>query len=250
VAAIPVISIDSTTVSVSEAVAGLSYLKAQGYNTISAATYVSWAEGLLPALPTDPLLLTVTGDNESFLAGISPDLVSDGFSAVDFVSTQHADAGGASATWAQLAALTPAAWQFSFSAGAAGATLVASDPITCNIYYACEATGETATTYETRVANEVGAGRLELDNGLWMQTVNDYLWSVPFGDVGQAGQVSSGPSGWLPLWASYVFPVVFVTSGASGDNEHDVLAVSGSSTLTGLETALTQDLSNGSFNGG
>jgi len=45
--------------------------------------------------------------------------------------------------------------------------------------------------------NDVGAGRLELDNQLWMQTVNDFMWSAPFGDAGQAGQQYNGPAGWL-----------------------------------------------------
>jgi hypothetical protein len=145
--------------------------------------------------------------------------------------------------------LTPSAWQFSFSSGTDGGTTVATDPAGCDIYYACEVPGETDSAYETRVAQEIGTGRLELDNDLWMQTVNDYLWSAPFGDAGQIGQPSNGPSGWLSLWASYVFPVVFVSTGASGDNQHDVLDLTGASSESTFESTLAADLSSGIFNG-
>jgi hypothetical protein len=249
VTAIPVLSLDSTTMSASQVEAELTYLQTDGYDTITAASYVSWADGDTVALPANPILISVTGGNDAILTTITPYLVSDGYSAVDFVSTQQADDGGSSATWAQLAALTSAAWQFSFSSGAAGGTSVAADPSNCNIYYACEAPSETATTYENRVADEIGTGRLELDNDLWMQTVNDYLWSAPFGDVGQAGQEYNGPAGWLSLWASYVFPVVFVPSGANGNNEHNVLDLNGSSTEVVFESTLASELASGTFNG-
>ena len=248
VASIPVISWDSTTMSQTQVQGELAYLKAAGYQTINAADYVSWAQNQTVALPATPILITVTGGNAAFLSAVTPKLVSVGYSAVDFVSTQQADAGGPSATWVQLAALSPAAWQFSFASGASGGTLVASDPSTCNIYYACKAPGETDVAYEDRVANEVGAGRLELDNGLWMQTVNDLLWSPPFGDVGQSGTMYNGPAGWLPLWASYVFPVVFVSGKASGDNEHTVLNVVGTMTESSFESVLGNDLTGSVFN--
>ena len=99
------------------------------------------------------------------------------------------------------------------------------------------------------MANEIGTGRLELDNDLWMQTVNDYMWSAPFGDAGQAGQEYNGPAGWLAQWASYVFPVVFVPSGANGNAEHNVLAVTGNTTEAVFESTLTSDIAKGSFNG-
>jgi hypothetical protein len=191
----------------------------------------------------------MTGDNDALISAITPYLVSDGYSAVDFVNTQHVDAGGTSTTWAQLAALTTSAWQFAFSSGASGGSVVSSDPSSCNIYYACEASGESVTTYENRVANEIGTGRLELDNSLWMQTVDDSLWSPPFGDAGQTGEPYNGPAGWLSLWASYVFPVVLVPSGASGDNEHNALALTGSTTETTFQSTLASDISTGVFNG-
>jgi hypothetical protein len=249
VAAIPVISMDSVTMTPTQVEAELAYLQASGDHTIAAAAYVSWAESNTVALPSNPILLTVTGGNESFLAAISPYLVNDGYSAVDFVSTAQADLGGSSATWAQLAALTPSAWQFSFSSGANGGTLVPSDPSTCDVYYACEATGEGDSAYQSAVMNDIGAGRLELDNQLWMQTVNDFMWSAPFGDAGQAGQEYNGPAGWLSLWASYVFPVVFVSGGASGDNQHNALDLNGSTTEAAFESTLSSDEQNGTFNG-
>jgi Bacterial Ig-like domain (group 3) len=249
VAAIPVISMDSTTMTPAQVQAELAYLQAAGDHTIAAAAYVNWAEGHTVALPANPILLTVTGDNESFLAAVSPSLVNNGYSAVDFVSTAQADLGGSSATWAQLAALTPSAWQFSFSSGANGGTLVASDPSTCNVFYACEATGEGDSAYQNAVMNDVGAGRLEVDNQLWMQTVNDFMWSAPFGDAGQAGQPYNGPAGWLSLWASYVFPVVFVPGGASGNNQHNALDLTGSTTEANFESTLSSDEANGTFNG-
>jgi len=249
VAAIPVLSLDSATMTATQVEGDLSYPFSQGYHTISAASYASWAAGNTVALPANPILLTVTGGNNALLTAITPYLVSDGYSAVDFVSTQQADAGGTSATWAQLAALTSSAWQFSFSSGAAGGTLVASDPSTCNIYYACQASGETAAAYQARVANEVGAGRLALDNTLWMQTVNDSLWSAPFGDAGQAGVEYNGPSGWLAQWTGNVFPVVFVSSGANGNGEHNVLPLTGSTSQATFTSTLASDLAAGTFNG-
>jgi hypothetical protein len=249
VADIPVLSWDSTTMSTTQVQTELTYLTSVGSNTISAATYASWAEGNPVALPANPLLITVTGDLDSFLSAITPVLLADGYSAVDFVSTEAADAGGSSATWAQLAALSPAAWQFSFSSGASGGTTVTADPTTCNIYYACEAPGETDTTYENRVANEVGAGRLELDNDLWMQTVNDALWSPPFGDGGQPGAGGNGPATWLEQWTSYVFAVVFVPNGANGYNEHNVLSLTGATTEASFESTLMSDISSGTFSG-
>jgi hypothetical protein len=247
VAALPVLSLDSNSMTLPQVEAELTYLSTEGYNAINASSYVSWAAGDTVALPANPILITVTGGNAALLTAMTPYLVSEGDSAVDFVSTQQADSGGASATWAALGALTSTAWQFSFSSGAAGGIAVTSDPSTCDIYYACESPGESATTYENRVANEVGTGRLELDNNLWMQTVNDDLWSVPFGDAGQAGQEYNGPAGWFPLWASYVFPVVFVSSQANGDNEHNVLNLTGSTTEASFESELAADLANGSF---
>jgi hypothetical protein len=227
----------------------LAYLHTEGDNTISAANYVSWTEGDTVALPPSPILITVTGGNASYLAAITPALEQFGFTAVDFVSTQTADANSSrgGGTWAQLAALNTSVWSFSFSSGSAGGTRVASDPSRCNVYYACEARGETDDAYETRVSNEIGAGRLELDNQLWMQTVDDDLWSPPFGDVGLAGQEYNGPTGWLSSWASWVFPVVFVPSGASGLNEHNVLAVTGSTSESKFESSLTSELAVGDF---
>jgi hypothetical protein len=249
VAAIPVLSLDSTTMSPAQAEAELAYVSTAGFHSVTSATYVTWTQGATVALPANPILLTVTGGNAAFLAAITPYLVSYGYSAVDFVSTQQADAGGVSATWAQLAALTPSAWQFSFSSGASGGTPVATDPTSCDYFYACMAASESASTYQNRVANEIGTGRTELDNSLWMQTVDDNLWSPPFGDVGQAAQPYNGPAGWLSLWASWVFPVVFVSGGASGQNEHNVLDLSGSTTEAAFQATLTSDLANGIFNG-
>jgi hypothetical protein len=248
VASIPVVSWDSTTMTQTQVGAELAYLAAAGYHTINAADYVSWAQSQTVALPANPILITVTGGNAAFLSAVTPTLVSAGYSAVDFVSTQQADSGGSSATWVQLAALNPAAWQFSFASGASGGTLVASDPSTCNIYYACKAPGETDAAYEARVANEIGIGRLKLDNGLWMQTVNDFLWSPPFGDAGQSGATYNGPAGWLPLWASDVFPVVFVSGKASGNNEHTVLDVTGTLSESSFESTLVADLADSLFN--
>jgi hypothetical protein len=249
VAALPVLSLDSTTMTALQIETELAYLRAQGYNSIPAASYVTWAEGSVVALPASPILLTVSGGNNVVLSAVTPNLLSDGYTAVDFVSTQQVDSGGTATGWAQLTALTPSAWQFSFSSGAAGGTTVTSDPPSCNMYYACEAGGESATTYENRVTDEVGSGRTELDNDLWMQTVNDFLWMAPFGNAGQAGQEYNGPAGWLSLWASYVFPVVFVSSGAGGDNEHNVLELTGASTEPAFESMLAGDMATGTFNG-
>jgi hypothetical protein len=249
VASIPVLSLDSTTMSATQIEGELAYLQAEGYNSISAATYVSWAADSVVALPANPILLTVTGGDNVVLEAITPYLYSDGYSAVDFVSTQQADAGGGSATWTQLSLLNSAAWQFSFSSGAAGGSLVATDPTTCNIYYACEAPGETATTFENRVTNEIGSGRTELDNDLWMQTVNDSLWMAPFDDAGQSGAEYNGPAGWLSLWASWVFPVIFVTGGAGADNEHYVLELNGDTSEATFQATLASDLASGMFSG-
>jgi hypothetical protein len=68
VADIPVLSWDSTTMSTTQVQTELTYLTSVGSNTISAATYASWAEGNPVALPANPLLITVTGDLDSFLS--------------------------------------------------------------------------------------------------------------------------------------------------------------------------------------
>jgi hypothetical protein len=249
VAAIPVLSWDSTTTSLAQVRLELAYLTSMGDNTVSAATYANWAQGNTVELPANPILITVTGGLDSFLSAVTIELLNDGYSAVDFVSTQAADVGGSSATWAQLAVLSAAAWQFSLSSGDLGGTPVTTDPSSCNIYYACEAPGEAAAAYESRVADEVGAGRLELDNVLWMQTVSDSLWSPPLGDVGQPGAAYNGPAGWLSLWASYVFAVVFVPGGASGESEHNALFITGATTEASFESTLQNDQSNGTFSG-
>lgn len=248
VAALPVLALDSATLTLAQVVAQLSYLQAAGFHAISAANYVSWAEGNTTPLPTNPILITVTGGRNDLLATITPYLISAGYRALDFVSTAQADAGGLSATWAQLAALSPSAWQFSFSSGAAGGTKVATDSSTCDIFYACQAPGEASAAYQARVAGEIGAGRLAFDNGLWMQTVNDFLWSPPFGDAGQSGQEYNGPPGWLAQWASYVFPVVLVAGGANGNDQHNVLGLTGTTTEVSFETTLKADLADGTFN--
>jgi hypothetical protein len=247
VAAIPVFSIDSNTVNVTQVSAMVSYLMAQGYNAISSTSYESWASGSDPALPAKPVLITFSGGNATLLGAATPVLINAGYSAVAFVSTQVADSAGGVGSWAQLQSLGSTPWTFSFSSGAAGGTSVASDPIACNIYYACAAPGETDAAYQARVSGEIGAGRSELDNTLWAQHVDDFMWQPPFGDVGLTGQAYNGPSGWLPLWASWVFPVVFVPSGAAGNNEHNEMLVDGSTTVGSFGSTLTSSLSSGAF---
>jgi hypothetical protein len=246
VAKIPVVSFDTSTVSEPGVSAVLNALVTMGYHSISSAQYRAWVAGTTPALPTMPVLLSFSGDNATVLASVGNDLWLDGYSAVDFVSSAAADAG-VSESWTQLAALNPAVWTFSFASGAQGGTAVAGDPTTCNVYYACEAPGETDSAYQTRVANEIGVGRVELDNKLWMMTVDDFLWQPPAGDVGQGGVAYNGPAGWLSLWASWVFGVVFVPSGANGNHEHTDLVVNGATTQASFSAALSAGLNGGTL---
>jgi hypothetical protein len=245
---IPVVNFDSSSVSEPGVVAVLNTLVGLGYHTITSSQYRAWVAGTTPALPSLPVLLTFSGDSGAVLSKVSGDLWLDGYSAVDFVSTGAADAG-VSESWAQLAGLNPSVWTFSFASGALGATAVASDPTSCNVYYACEAPGETDTDYQNRVAGEIAAGRVEIDNKLWMMPIDDYLWAPPGGDVGQSNVAYNGPTGWLSLWASWVFPVVVVPSGANGNHEHTDLVVDGTTTPGSFAAALSAGLAGGTLGG-
>jgi hypothetical protein len=241
----------------------LSYLRASGYTSITAAQYVLWAQHKPVTLPARPILITVDDGIGNFFSDGTAILRRYGFRAVAFIVTQFADGAavagspfiGWDASWSELASLDPAVWEFAFHAGAQGHSIAYPDNQGCIYFYPCQMSAESSATYENRVSAEIGAGRLELDSRLWSRQVNDDMWAVPWNDLAQPGsqQPISGvdPPGWLPLWASYVFPVIFIQdAGRNGIlNEHYRLELHGDMTEIFFEAQLTADISAGNFNG-
>ncbi len=241
----------------------LSYLRASGYTSVTAAQYVAWAARKTVVLPAKPILITVDDGIENFFSGGTAILRQYGFRAVAFIVTQFADGAtvtgssfiGWDASWSELSSLDPEVWEFAFHAGAQGHSIAYPDNPGCAYFYPCQLPAESAAAYETRVSAEIGAGRLELDSRLWSRAVNDDMWAVPWNDLAQPGsqQPVSGadPPDWLPLWASYLFPVVFVQdAGRNGMlNEHYRLELHGDMTESSFETQLRADISAGNFDG-
>ena len=187
---------DPESVSTAQLTAELAYLKAQGYQTITALQYEQWTEGLNPRLPAKPMFLVDDNGIENFLAGAQPVLAADGFTMAVAVITGFADgASGAcsepayqpgcpvaneywDATWAQLRALSPSVYSFIIEAGAAGHFVQDYDP-NCTAFYACMAPHETVGQYENRVANDLTQGEKEIMTKIDAARFTSGLWVVP-----------------------------------------------------------------------
>ena len=234
----------------------MSYLHTHGYHSITAFQYAAWVQRKPQALPAQPVLITVDDGIGNFFTNSTPILQKYGFNAVAFIVTGFADGAtagvkpyaGWDATWAQLAALPPGVWSFGFHAGIDGHT--ARGARGCTLYYPCQLPTESAAQYETRVSGEITAGRRELAARL-PGRVNDQLWAVPWDDLAQPGDPTSGatPARWLPAWAADQFPAVFLQDANRNGTQHERyrLEVHGDMTGTMFEHALTADTAAGEF---
>src|ERR1022692_2628788 len=119
---------DIDSLSQTQFAAEMTWLKNQGWHTVTAQQYVDWATGVAVTLPSKPILLTVDDGIEDFYADGTSVLQKDGFNILAFIVTQFADGAtagaqpyvGWNATWAQLQALPKATYGFAFHAGAEG----------------------------------------------------------------------------------------------------------------------------------
>jgi hypothetical protein len=265
---------DPESVSTTQLTAELSYLKAQGYQTITPLQYEQWTEGLNPRLPAKPMFLVDDNGIENFLAGAEPVLASDGFTMAVAVITGFADGSagvcsepayqpgcpvaneGWDATWAQLRALSPSVYSFIIESGAAGHFVQTYDP-NCTAFYACMVPGETVFQYENRVANDLAQGEKEIMNKIDAARFTSGLWVVPYSDAGYPGcsgnactpQPADGPAGWLASWTASKYKVAFVEDAYRNgiQNERYRIDVQGWMTESEFETQLTQNLASGYF---
>lgn len=255
---------DPESVSTAQLTAELAWLRAQGFNSISASQYLAWTEGRNLSLPSSPILLVADNGIEPFLVGAAPVLQQYGYTMLVSVVTGFADGAsgdcpepeyeaacplfnvGWDATWAQLRAL-PSVYSFIFEAGTAGHFVQTYDPA-CTEFYACLLPKETAVQYEDRVMSDITQGINELHRQLGRR-VTDGLWVVPYGDLGYTActmlscvpQESDGPPGWLAAMGANNFGVVFVEDSFRNgiENERYRVDVQGWMTLTEFESQVS-----------
>jgi hypothetical protein len=248
---------DIDSLSQTQFAAEMTWLKNQGWHTVTAQQYVDWATGVAVTLPSKPILLTVDDGIEDFYADGTSVLQKDGFNILAFIVTQFADGAtagaqpyvGWNATWAQLQALPKATYGFAFHAGAEGHSVVYPNNPGCTYFYPCQLPTETAAQYEARVSGEIDAGRLELSQNL---TVDPDLWAVPWNAIGQASQPASGtdPATFLPAFGGSQFKVVFLQDPdpVYGPNERYRLEIHGDMTLAVFESNFLANIADGFFN--
>jgi hypothetical protein len=265
---------DPESVSTAQLTAELSYLKAQGYQTITPAQYKAWAKGQPVTLPAKPVFLVDDNGIENFLAGAEPVLAADNFTMAVAAISGFADGAAGKcaepkyqpgcpadnqywdATWAQLKALPSSVYSFIVEAGAAGHFVQDYDP-NCTAFYACKVPGETAAAYEQRVASDLSGGQSEIVSKLGSDRFTAGLWVVPYSDAGYQAcsgvsctpQSSDGPAGWLPSWTAANYPVAFVEDAFRNgiQNERYRIDVQGWMTESEFETMLNQNLASGYF---
>ena len=219
-----------------EADAQLSYLKTNGYQSITLEQYQTWVgTHTLPAGVSKPVLITVDDGLTDQLAW-DPLLQKYGFKAVLFVITGYvdnttpgdADPGG-NMTWAQIQSLAGnGRWQIGFHAGqyghgdsySTGAKIgTMSYTKACPYFYSClgrtvtgrTTTPETPAALEAAVANEVTNGVAELKANV--PSASLVAWALPFNDAGQWTNLYNDASGavqsWLPGFMNSKFPIIF-----------------------------------------
>jgi hypothetical protein len=269
---------DVESVSTAQLTAELSYLKGQGYHTISPALYMEWTEGQSVNLPSNPILFIADNGIYNFLVGAQPILAADGFTMAVAVVSGFADGasgvctepayengcpadnqdGGWDATWSQLAALSPSVYSFIIESGTAGHFVQTYDP-NCTAFYACMVPGESTAAYETRVASDLSTGQSEIISklGSWRFTAG--LWVVPYSDDGYTACVQTGctaqpydgPAGWLTAWTAQKYQVAFVEDAFRNgvQNERFRIDVQGWMTQSEFQSTLTSDISSGDFAG-
>ncbi len=231
-----------------QADAELSYLKTNGYQSVTLEQYQQWLGGANIGV-AKPVLITVDDGIKDEQAW-DPILQKYGFKAVMFVITGFADnttpgdADPNNMTWANIQALVATGrWQVAFHAGQYGhgdsyadtppATInlgggvTLSFPTTCPYFYSCLGTRTTTTGVgrtrkttsatetpaqaEARIASEVTAGMTELKSKV--PTASSVGWALPFNDAGQWTNLYNDPTGtlqsWLPGYMASKAPVIF-----------------------------------------
>lgn len=217
----------------------LSWLHVQGYQTISAQQYTDWATGKSVLLPAKPVLLTVDDGIANFYAGATPVLQHFGYSMVSTVVSGFAQGAqdgvtqykGWDATWTQLASLPSGTWSFAFHAGPQGH--VPAVGAGCPYFYTCQRAGESASSYQARVEEDVNAG-VAAEQSYLGSRVDTSMWAVPFNDLAQdpdEPQSGQTPQRWLEDYATSRFAVVFVDGYTSRSNQHYRYEVHGTDSL-------------------
>lgn len=247
------------TVSLAQMDAQLSWLRAQGYRSITADQYYAWVSGRKVALPARPVLLTVDDGTLNSYVGVTAMLARHGMNMVTFIVTQFADGAtanvepyaGWNASWDQLLSLPEEQWSFAFHAGAHGHNITFPDNKACQYYYPCQLPAETVSDYRTRVASEIAAGRAIASARLGSR-MNDTMWAVPWGDVGiQANLPATGDAEtWLAPWAATQFPVIFIQDPAHNGYLHERyrLVVQGNWSQAAFEKNVQENIAHGFFN--
>ena len=202
----------------------MSYLHAQGYQTISPEQYVQWYEGKHPALPPKPILITFDCNQTS--ARLTQGVLTEyGFRPVMYVVSGFADHayGDYYMTWDGLRTLANEGWYMQFHAGPCGHGYITVDtPFNCDYddtfeftegakighrYYS-QTFGQPAPVYHARVERDVAIGMKEISTVFHMpQSQLHETFAVPWSDYGQP-QTSNIP--WLGQYSAREFSVVFI----------------------------------------
>ena len=251
--------LNDETVSLAQLDAQLSWLKAQGYASITADQYHGWVSGAPVPLPAKPVLLTIDDGTLNSYVGVTALLAKYGFSMVTFIVTQFADGAtanlepyvGWNASWDQLLALPSAQWSFAFHAGARGHNITFPNNAACQYYYPCQLPTETVSDYRSRVAEEITTGRQTAAKMLGTR-MNDKMWAVPWGDLGiQANLPAEGDAKtWLAPWAATQFPVIFIQDPQHNGYLHERyrLVVQGTWSQAVFEKYVEGNIGQGFFN--
>lgn len=237
----------------------LGWLHSQGYASITAEAYLKWVTGEQVSLPDNPILLTTDDGTINECAGATPLLQQYGYSMLMFVVTQFADGAtankepyaGWNLSWQQLHDLPAEQWSYAFHAGPVGHNVAFPSNPGCTYYYPSQLPTETPLAYQQRVAGEITSGRSTLRQQLGAR-MNDAMWAVPWNDLAQPGQPTSGqtPAAWLPGWAQTQFPVIFLQDPKRNGvlNERYRLEAQGTWTLADFQNNFLGNIQNGFFN--
>lgn len=244
---------DAETVSTAQFAAEMSYLRREGYHSISLAQYVTWLLDMRTRLPRKPILLTADNGIGNFLENAEPILARDGFTMTAFIVTGFADGAsgrcepdmrvagvsydvqpgcgrdneGWDLTWQELHSLNPRVYSFALEAGPSGHFVQDYDPH-CEMFDACKIPGETDAMYESRVRREITGGLEELRARLGRRA-STTAWVVPYSDLGYprcaqsdcTPQPYTGPRRWLVAYAASHFAAVFVEDAYRNGIEHE-----------------------------
>jgi peptidoglycan/xylan/chitin deacetylase (PgdA/CDA1 family) len=258
-AAVCAAPMNDETVSLAQLNAQLSWLKAQGYASISADQYHGWVSGASVPLPAKPVLLTIDDGTLNSYVGVTALLAKYGFNMVTFIVTQFADGAtanlepyvGWNASWDQLLALPSAQWSFAFHAGAHGHNITFPNNAACQYYYPCQLPTETVSDYRSRVDEEITTGRQTAAKMLGTR-MNDKIWAVPWGDLGiQSDLPAEGDAKtWLAPWAASQFPVIFIQDPQHNGYLHERyrLVVQGTWSQAVFEKYVEGNIGDGFFN--